>query len=216
MNQISYKLPFDYDSLEPYISAEIMHYHFDKHHQGYVQKYNQAIASEQDLSHMSLEHVMRVLSKEIRGGNLTRLGLFQNGAQAWNHDFLWKSMHLGTSIDKMQDFIGASFETEAKLREAFIKAGMGCFGSGWVWLVRVDSALDLCTTPNAEAPNFNLDPARKTIRLQKPVDEAIPLAVCDVWEHAYYLQYKNNRLDYLNNFFDHLLNWPFVYKNFEG
>ena len=206
-------LPWSHDALEPYISSEIMSFHFDKHHQGYVSKYNQIHATNHDLGGKELEDVLSMLTNEIAHDDLGRLKLFENGAQAWNHDFLWKSMKLNTDPNHLMNHIEQAFGDLDNMRKAFVEAGLGQFGSGWVWIVKVGQSIDICTTGNADGPLYYSKNIPNTKMNDVPATGLQPLAVCDVWEHAYYLQYKNNRQSYLEQFFNYLLNWDFVLEN---
>lgn len=210
---ITHNLPWAYDAMEPYISSRIMHLHFDKHHQGYVSKYNDMIkdAANADLANLSLLEVLQKLAAEIKSGNTTRLALFRNGGQAWNHDFLWKSMSVGCDSGAFAALLKMDF---SKFRDLFIDNGVKHFASGWLWIVQNGNDIDLCTTANEESPLFM---ANKYTTIINPVDASTttPLVVCDLWEHAYYLQYENNRKHYLEKFFDHLMNWDFAVNNFK-
>lgn len=216
MVKIKPVLPWGYDSLQPYISEEIIHYHFDKHHKGYADKYNIMMENEanEDISKLPLRQAVHKLAEEINSGNLSRRKVFENGAQIWNHDFLWQSMARGTSISRsVSKMIAKSFRDMDHFKSAFLEVGISCFGSGWLWILQVRDRIDLAATSNADAPYFNTGGTNRTRITQTEIGETIPLAVCDLWEHAYYLQYKNDRPNYLLNFFDHLINWDFVQQN---
>jgi superoxide dismutase, Fe-Mn family len=204
--ELTYTLPFQYDALEPYISAEVLHLHFDKHHQGYVSKYNELIKGFKDLENDSIEVVLAKLSKEINRGDKSRVKLFENGAQSWNHDFFWKSMK--------KDCIDTIGFRNAISKDDFVNAGMSRFASGWLWIVKTkDGAMDLCTTSNADLPMFNIMSPGTTIMHKADMSEVSPLAVCDLWEHSYYIDYRNERKKYLETFYDHLINFDFIKSN---
>lgn len=188
------KLPFEKTDLEPYISAETIDYHYGKHHQGYVDKLNKLIQGTRFES-MPLEQI--ILNSDG--------AIFQNAAQIWNHDFYWKSLDPKASKsskdivpDHLLMLINKSFEGLDAFKKKYLEAVTGAFGSGWVWLVLNKNVLELKTTSNAETPLTG---------------GAIPLLVCDVWEHAYYIDYRNDRAKYAKAVIYHLLNWEFAAKN---
>ncbi len=192
-------LPYAEDALEPHISARTLSFHYGKHHQAYVTNLNNLIQGT-DLEKKSLEDIIRETANKP-----DKVGIFNNGAQVWNHTFYWHSLSpqgggvpqgsLGTKIK--EDF--GSFEDFATL---FKQAGVGQFGSGWAWLiVDKDGTLKVTKTPNADLPLVHGQRA---------------LLTCDVWEHAYYLDYQNRRPDYMDIFLKNLANWDFAQKNFEG
>jgi superoxide dismutase, Fe-Mn family len=185
------KLPFAEDALEPFISAETIHYHYHKHHTAYANKVNELIKGT-EFDKMSLASIIGSSDGAI----------FNNAAQVFNHTFYWnclsssKSAPNGKFLQKINDDFGS---LEA-LKDEFIKAGTTLFGSGWVWLVREPKGqLMLKQTQNAQTPLSS---------------HLIPLFVCDVWEHAYYIDYRNLRLKYLEEFWNHI-NWDFATKAFE-
>ena len=185
------ELPFKEDELEPFISKETIDYHYKKHHASYLNKLNELIKD--------TKYATMPLSSIIRD---SEGAVFNNAAQVFNHTFYWNSiskkrMHPNEKLlHKIMDDFG-SLEV---LREEFLKAGTSLFGSGWVWLVRnSEGKLMLKQTQNADTPlSSNL----------------IPLFVCDVWEHAYYIDYRNLRPKYLEEFWNHI-NWEFVSDTFE-
>lgn len=216
MVQINHTLPWSYDTLEPYIDTETVHFHFDKHHQGYVSRYNLAVQSQPDLIDLSLEDALNTLSAEIKSGQTDRMKLFQDGSQAWNHNFFWNSMKPGTQIsDHSNNLIAQNFPSSQKFTsygafiDTFVQAGKSFFGSGWLWLVKYNNTLDLCLTKDADSPNFT---SERVTTLNLKVDSTLttPLFVCDLWEHAYYLKYKNDRENYIRNFITYLVNWDLV------
>jgi Fe-Mn family superoxide dismutase len=189
-------LPYDYTALEPYISKSTLEFHHDKHHAAYVNNYNSAV-KDSELDSKSIEEVIKAVA-----GDSSKVGIFNNGAQAWNHTFYWNSMKpnggslpTGALLDK----INADFGSYDKFVEAFKTAGATQFGSGWAWLVLDNGTLKVTKTANADNPIA----AGQT-----------PLLTMDVWEHAYYLDYQNRRPDYINDFLTKLVNWDFVAQNF--
>ena len=189
------QLPYSQNALEPYISARTLEFHHGKHHKAYVDKANQLLEGS-DLAGKDLETIIQAAAKDP-----AKKGLFNNAAQAWNHSFFWKCMKAGgggNPSGKIADRIKADFGGQDKFAAAFKEAGVTLFGSGWVWLVNKGGKLEIQQGGNAETP----------------VAQGIkPLLVCDVWEHAYYLDYQNRRPDFLQAFLDHLVNWDFVNSN---
>jgi Fe-Mn family superoxide dismutase len=184
-------LPYGYDALEPAMSSDTLHFHHDKHHKKYVDTVNQLV--EKSGKHpASLEEVIEAAVKD---GDKK---LFNNAAQAWNHAFFWNCMTPKAS--KPQGDLLAAIERDFggldKLRDKFVADGEAQFGSGWAWLIEQDGKLSVVTTHDAHAPMAT--PGVK------------PLLVCDVWEHAYYLDHQNNRKAFLEAFFDRLANWSFA------
>lgn len=190
------KLPYAYDALEPAISAETMKLHYGKHHAGYVDKLNEAV-KDTDLEGKSLEEVIQWAASDA-----DRKGVFDNAAQAWNHAFFWECMSPnggGKPDGALMRDIESAFGSYKDFRKKFLDAGAGQFGSGWVWLVMENGKLAVVSTSNADTP---------LTRAQQP------LLTCDVWEHAYYLDYRNERPDFLETFIDKLVNWEFVAEQF--
>jgi Fe-Mn family superoxide dismutase len=188
-------LPYADDALEPYYTAHTFSFHYGKHHKAYVDNLNKLIAGT-DLEGKSLEDVIRVSAADS-----SKAGVFNNSAQVWNHTFFWRSMKPGGGGKPMGDVLAkleAAFGTYESFVEQFKTAAVGRFGSGWCWLVLENGALKIVSTPNADTP---------LVHGQKP------LFTVDVWEHAYYLDYQNKRADYVQAFFDHLINWDFVKEN---
>ncbi len=184
-------LPYERNALEPHISENTMNFHYGKHHQAYVTNLNKMVEGT-DMASKSLEDVV----KSSDGG------IFNNAAQVWNHTFFWNSMKPnggGAPSGALADKINSAFGSLDKFKEEFKNAGATQFGSGWAWLV-VDSKGDLkiTKTANAETPL---------------TDNVTPLLTCDVWEHAYYLDYQNRRPDFLQVFLDSLINWDFAAEN---
>jgi Fe-Mn family superoxide dismutase len=190
-------LPYLADALEPHVSAKTLEFHHGKHHKGYVDKLNAAIAGTDYAAH-SLKDIIGASHK---AGDT---GIFNNAAQAWNHTFLWSSMSPaggGEPEGALAEAINASFGDVAGFREQFKASALGQFGSGWTWLVRKGGSLEIVNTGNAGTPL---------------TDGATPLLTLDVWEHAYYLDYQNQRDAYVDTFLDKLINWEFAAENFEA
>ncbi|MDP9196598.1 MAG: superoxide dismutase [Pseudomonadota bacterium] len=185
-------LPYARDALEPVISAKTMDFHYGKHHQTYVTNLNNLV-KDTPLAGKSLEEVIKATHDDP-----ARQGIFNNAAQVWNHDFFWKSMKKGgggAMPGALEKKIVADFGSVDAFREAFTQAGLTQFGSGWAWLEVDNGKLKVTKTPNAHTPVAHGRQA---------------LIVCDVWEHAYYLDYQNRRGDFLKAFLDSLVNWDFA------
>jgi Fe-Mn family superoxide dismutase len=188
-------LPYAQNALEPHISANTFSFHHGKHHNTYVVNLNKMIDGT-PLASKSLEEI--ILDS---AGDASKAGIFNNAAQVWNHTFFWHSMKPGGGgkpTGKIAKMIDESFGSYDKFAEEFKAAGAGQFGSGWAWLVEDGGKLAVMKTPNAELP---MTKGKKA------------LLTCDVWEHAYYLDYQNRRPDFLAAFLDHLVNWDFAEKN---
>ncbi len=191
------ELPYALNALEPYISLETLQLHHGKHHVGYVKKLNELIEGT-DLADKSLEEIVQATAKDAK-----RQKIFNQAAQAWNHCFLWRSMEpgaSGTASRAVAARVKADFGGPEEFEKAFKKAAMAQFGSGWAWLVDKDRKLTIVTTSNAGTP------------LGQP-ELGKPLCVLDVWEHAYYVDYRNRRDEYIEAFLKHLINWRFVDAN---
>ena len=187
-------LPYDYDALEPVISKETMHFHHDKHHQGYTDKLNAAVEEDSSLQGKSIEDIMTMVSSKPAA-------VRNNGGGYWNHDFFWKTMKKGGGAPsgKLKDAIDRDFGGLDKLKEDFNAKGAGQFGSGWAWLIADPSGrLKVVSTPNQDNPL--MDDAK---------DKGTPLLGNDVWEHAYYLTYQNDRGGYLKAWWD-IVDWDKV------
>ena len=190
------KLPYAENALEPVVSAKTISFHYGKHHKAYVDKLNELVAGT-PYENLSLEEVV----KKSAGNEKDKL-IFNNAGQAWNHDFYWQSMapKSGEPTGKIADALKDSFGGVKEFKEAFAKAAVAQFGSGWAWLVKgKDGKLEITTTSNADTPIAH----GKT-----------PLFTADVWEHAYYLDYQNRRPDHVKDWLDKLANWSFAEKNF--
>ncbi|HET7267353.1 MAG TPA: Fe-Mn family superoxide dismutase [Oleiagrimonas sp.] len=183
-------LPYEKNALEPHISAETLNYHYDKHHAGYVSKLNAAIEGG-EFADAALEDIVKKASG----------GLFNNAAQTWNHTFYWNSLSPnggGEPSGKLLEAINKAFGSVDKFKDEFAKSAAGNFGSGWTWLVqRSDGSLAIVNTSNAATPITGSDK---------------PLLTVDVWEHAYYIDYRNARPKYLEAFWN-LVNWEFAAGN---
>ncbi len=185
-------LPYDYNALDPYISAKTLEFHHDKHHAAYVTNYNNLI-KDTDLADKSIEEVIKATYNDS-----SKAGIFNNGAQAWNHTFFWNSLKPGgggTPTGAVAEKIDADFGSYDNFKEEFKKAATTQFGSGWAWLVLDNGTLKVINSPNAVNP----------IALGHT-----PLLTLDVWEHAYYLDYQNKRPDFIEAFISNLLNWDLV------
>ena len=180
-------LPWARDALAPHISAETIDYHYGKHHQTYVTNLNNQIKGT-EFENMALEEIVRKASG----------GMFNNAAQTWNHTFYWNCLSPkggGEPSGRVADAINKAFGGFAQFKDEFTKTSVGTFGSGWGWLVqRADKGLGLVSTSNAGTPITGADR---------------PLLTCDVWEHAYYIDYRNARPKYVEAFWS-LVNWDFV------
>lgn len=190
-------LPYDYDALAPYMSRETLEFHHDKHHNAYVTKGNE-LAETAGMADLSLEEIV----KKSHG---TNAGLFNNAGQHYNHIHFWKWMKKGgggTSLPgALQSAIDSDLGGYDKFRADFINAGMTQFGSGWAWLAVKDGKLEIMKTPNGENPL---------------VMGAAPILGCDVWEHSYYIDYRNARPKYLEAFVDNMINWDYVLEMYEA
>jgi len=187
-------LPYEYDALEPHISSHTLKVHHTKHHQGYIDKLNKAIEST-PYATMKLPEIIRKSKAD------NDVAVYKNAAQAWNHEFLWRSMSpRGESQPDKQTkrLLADAFGSVDKFKQAFKQCATGQFGSGWAWLVCKDGNLEASSTSNADSPLL---------------DGAIPLLTLDVWEHAYYLDYQNERGKYVDAFLGHMIAWDFLRDN---
>jgi Fe-Mn family superoxide dismutase len=184
-------LPYPKNALAPFISAETVDLHYEKHHKGYLEKLQKLVRGKPE-AEQSLEELIRSASGEV----------FNNAAQVWNHNFYWLSMKPeggGPPSDELAALIDDSFGSYRDFRKQFEEAAVGEFGSGWTWVVKgAGGRLYVCSSDDAENP------------LQR---DLVPLLTLDVWEHAYYLDYRNERKRYVEKFLEHLLNWDFVASN---
>jgi len=189
-------LPYAYDALDPYMSAETLEFHHDKHHQAYVTNGNKLLEGS-GLEGKSLEEIV----KESYG---TNAGLFNNAGQHYNHIHFWHWMAKDGGGKKMPGNLEKAIESDLggfeKMREDFMNAGATQFGSGWCWLAVKDGKIEVMKTPNGENPL---------------VHGAHPILGCDVWEHSYYIDYRNARPKYLEAFVDNMINWEYVAQMYE-
>jgi len=191
-------LPWAENALEPHISGKTIGFHYGKHHRAYIDKLNKAVEGKK-LAEMKLEDVIVETGKDP-----STASIFNNAAQAWNHAFYWKSLEPKGGDEpkgKLADMIKADFGGLDGFKKEFAEAANGQFGSGWAWLVVENGKLRVVKTGNADTP---------IARGGKP------LVTCDVWEHAYYLDYQNKRADYIAAVLDKLLNWEFASQNLAG
>lgn len=182
-------LPYEMNALEPYISTTTMEYHYGKHHRTYVENLNKLV-KDTEFAAMSLEDVVKNTAD-----NPSYALIFNNAAQAWNHAFFWSSMSPnggGRPEGELLKKIERDFGSYENFRQEFKNAATSQFGSGWAWLAEKDGKLLVLKTANADTP---LAHGMK------------PLITIDVWEHAYYLDYQNRRVDFVDAFLDHLVNW---------
>jgi Fe-Mn family superoxide dismutase len=184
------ELPYSKDALAPHISNETLEFHYGKHHAGYVNKLNAAVEADGSLAGKSLEDLITSQSG----------GVFNNAAQIWNHTFYWNSMSPnggGEPSGAIADAINKDFGSFSDFKDKFSKAAGGHFGSGWAWLVKTDSGLAIVDTHDAGNPL---------------TEGKTPILTCDVWEHAYYIDYRNARPSYIEAWWN-LINWDFANKN---
>ncbi|MEE3188120.1 MAG: superoxide dismutase [Actinomycetota bacterium] len=178
------KLPYALSDLEPYMSQKTLEFHYQKHHAGYVTNLNKLIGDVND----DLESVI---------GSSSGL-VFNNSAQIWNHNFFWQSMSPGgggAPPETVVQALSSAFGSVSEFKKLFSEAALSHFGSGWAWLVNDGEALQIMTTSDADLPLMH---------------SAQSILTIDVWEHAYYLDHQNRRVDYINTFVDHLLNWSLI------
>lgn len=184
-------LPFAYDSLEPFISTQTLTFHHDKHHASYVNNVNN-LKKDTEFENKTLEEIIMT----------SKGGLFNNAAQVYNHTFYWNCLTPNETkpSDNLQNAIEKYFGSMDNFKKEFIASATSLFGSGWTWLVqKSDGSLEIFNTSNADTPMIH---------------DLKPLMVCDVWEHAYYLDYQNARAKYIECFWE-VVNWEFVSQNFK-
>ena len=189
------KLSYAYDALEPHIDARTMEIHHSKHHQGYTNNLNNAIAGS-ELEGKSIMEILQSCSDKPAVRN--------NGGGFWNHSLFWDIMSPNGGGEPTGDLAGEinkAFGSFEAFKDAFSKAAATRFGSGWAWLCVKDGKLEVCSTPNQDNP------------LMGEGCGGIPILGIDVWEHAYYLDFQNRRPDFLGSFLDNLVNWDFANKN---
>lgn len=190
-------LPYGMQDLQPHLGEETLRIHHGRHHAKYIENLNRLLA-EQECTEASLERVLR--SAHQAG----QTALFNNAAQAWNHSFFWESMtpNGSTPGGHLAQAIGETFGSLEKLREQFIAHGIGHFGSGWVWIVAKFGKLDVLSTHDANTPVVD--------------DKTFPLLTCDVWEHAYYIDYRQDRANWLAVWWDKLANWRLAERQYNA
>ncbi len=194
------ELPYSYDALEPYIDKETMHLHHDKHHATYVTNLNDFLKDQDHYLNMDVYQLMGQLNKLPE---TIRAKVRNNGGGHANHTFFWNIMAPkvgGEPTGKLMDAINSSFGDFTKFTDAFTKAGLGRFGSGWVWVINKGNALSIIDTPNQDNPWM---------------EGHVPILGIDVWEHAYYLKYQNRRADYIKAWWS-VVNWKKVEENFNS
>ena len=186
------KLDYSKSSLSPHMSEETLDLHHGKHHQTYITNLNNLI-KDSGLENSSLEEIVKKTSADP-----SKIGIFNNAGQHWNHILFWKCMKPkggGALPGKLEKRINSDFGGVDKFKEQFIQAGVTHFGSGWAWLAIDKGKLVVTKTANASNPLVN---------------NMKPILGCDVWEHSYYVDYRNRRPDYLKSFIENLVNWEFV------
>lgn len=187
-------LPYPKDALQPHISARTLTVHYEKHHQGYLNKLQKAIQDTAE-AEKDLETIIKLTDDQK---------VFNNAAQVWNHTFFWNSMSPsggGEPPAPLKKELEQHFGSVDNFKSEFAAAANGQFGSGWAWLVRTkDGRLEVCNTLNANTPLVGAD---------------TPLCTLDVWEHAYYLDWQNDRASFVDSYLQHLVNWDFIGANLE-
>ncbi|KJW07305.1 superoxide dismutase [Orientia tsutsugamushi str. UT144] len=191
------ELPYSKNSMEQYISSEAFDYHHGKHHAAYVNNLNRLLEHKAELQQKSLEDIILTsFNSEVSKA------IFNNAAQIWNHNFFWHSICNNNATKPEGNFlqkINQDFGSYENFTNQFQELALAQFGSGWVWLISENGKLKIITTSNAELPI---------------IYNQTPLLTCDVWEHSYYIDYRNNRAKYLQQFIEHLANWRFAEQNF--
>ena len=191
------KLDYAKNALAPIMSEETLDLHHGKHHQTYITNLNNFI-KDTDMSKMTLEEIILSSSKDK-----SKVGIFNNASQHWNHLLFWKCMKPsggGTMPSKLKKKVDNDFGSVEEFKKQFIQAGITQFGSGWSWLSIHNGKLVINKTPNA---------------VNTLIHDMKPILGCDLWEHSYYVDYKNRRPEYLENFFEKLINWEFVESNLD-
>ncbi|MCZ2328492.1 superoxide dismutase [Bartonella sp. F02] len=190
------ELPYDYDALMPYMSSETLEYHHDKHHLAYLNNTNNFVR-DLGLENESLEDI-------VKDSFNTNIALFNNAAQYYNHNHFWFCMKKNGGGEKLPAKLEKAIKSDLggydKFRTDFIAAASSQFGSGWAWLAVKDGKLEIMKTPNGENPLIH---------------DAQPILGVDVWEHSYYIDYRNARQKYLEAFVDNLINWDYVLELYE-
>jgi len=192
------QLPYPMDALQPHMSSRTLEFHHGKHHKAYVDNLNNLV-KDTPFARQSLEDIIKATAKDE-----SKAGVFNNAAQVWNHTFFWNCMKPhggGQPTGDVAKGIEQAFGGFDKFKQEFKQAATTQFGSGWAWLVADGGKLKITKTPNAVNPLSQGHTA---------------LLTCDVWEHAYYLDFQNRRPDFVQTFLDHLVNWEFVAKTLSG
>lgn len=189
-------LPYKTDALEPYISKRTLEFHYGKHHRGYVDKTLELVKDTKPAG-LSFKDIMKKTY-----GSKEKAAIFNNAAQAWNHEFYWNSLKPGGSKPEgdLLKRIETSFGSYDNFKQEFLRVAVERFGSGWAWLTTDGKKLSVVSTSNADNPL---------------VQGQVPLITIDVWEHAYYLDYQNRRADYVKTLIDQVLNWEFAASNLQ-
>lgn len=201
MSQITLPdLPYAKNALEPHISAETLEFHHDKHHAAYVNKLNELLPGS-GLEGKELDEIIKATA-----GDSSKATIFNQAAQVWNHTFYWNCLTVnggGEPTGDLKAKIEEAFGSYAKFREEFKNAAVSQFGSGWAWLVAdsVGGQLSITKTANADTPLAH---------------NQVAVLTCDVWEHAYYIDYRNRRPDYVDTFLDKLVNWDYANAKYKG
>ena len=201
MSQITLPdLPYAKNALEPHISAETLEFHHDKHHAAYVNKLNELLPGS-GLEGKELDEIIKATA-----GDNSKATIFNQAAQVWNHTFYWNCLTAnggGEPTGDLKAKIEEAFGSYAKFREEFKNAAVSQFGSGWAWLVAdsVGGQLSIIKTANADTPLAH---------------NQVAVLTCDVWEHAYYIDYRNRRPDYVDTFLDKLVNWDYANAKYKG
>ncbi len=188
-------LPYSKDVFTPHFTAETFDYHYGKHHQAYVTNLNNLLEKDHNFASQDLETII------LNSAASNNTSIFNNAAQVWNHSFFWHSIKPsggGKPEGEMLTQIEKDFGSYDEFAKNFKEAAVTQFGSGWAWLVYCEDRLQIVKTANAETPI--------TRKMQ-------PLLACDVWEHAYYIDYRNKRPDYVSIYIDHMINWDFALEN---
>ncbi len=190
-------LPYANDALAPHMSAETLDYHQGKHHKAYIDKLNE-LTDGTAMAKMSLEEI---IAETKDAGDADTKKIFNNAAQSWNHEFFWSSLNPdggGKPDGELMELFSTSFGTFAEFKDQFKTAATGHFGSGWAWIVADGETLEIMTTHDADLPMAHGKQA---------------LLTCDLWEHAYYLDYQNARPKFIDAFLGYLANWDFMAEN---